>query len=567
MRALRFCAVVLFIVLGACVTHAQTEQQKCKLQWLHCNPRLAAVYHPETDRKTGDILRGPRTVIAADLNTLRYEYVFNTTTTFQKTPDIWAALTSMSLTLPSAAPAVTGQTGKTKAALAARPAAPALQFPGAVQALLDRFVIIQNEDQQRFATLDGHSGELTTNLDTLVGLQQNANNAISSVTLASSNLTNFLLNTTGRADELIPAINRQLADPIFGAGLSATWPTFKEVSALQSSATGLKNALAAFKVLYDPFVPQQTAALALLKQDCQTQLDASKRQVPPDQVSIGALSDALQEIVTEQTTLTDYAALLQWEITQNDSVVAAVPDLLSSSSKYGNFQQNQTILSYWKARMIDKQTKYTAYQAGNSSTNPFELQTTSDCEFAFGGGKTSAVTLSRKDLLPGSDPKNSETVLSVTVQCSSPLSISAGVGFDTIGEKTFGIQAVANPAGSTTTTNVFVITSQSSFHPVPIGMAHVRLCEFGNAVSLHFSLGVAAGIRSQDAGGSSAEFLVGPSVAFFRSVFLTPGVYIGQTASLSGFKVGDPVPSNITSPPLKTSYTAGFGLSITFTKP
>jgi hypothetical protein len=504
-------------------------------------------------------------VIAKDLNTLRYDYVFNTTTTFQKTPDVWATLTSMNLTLPSAvAPAVPGQT---KLAAAAKPGAGASQFPSVVQALLDRLAVIQDADQQRFATLDAYNGELTTNLDTLAGLQKSANDAISSVTLASTNLTNFLSNTTGIADELIPAINRELADPIFGAGLGAAWPKFTDVSALQSSATTLKNALAAFKALYDPFVPKQTVALALLKQDCQTELDALKKQTPPDTGSIDALSDALQDLAAEQTALTDNATLLQWETTQNDPIVAALPDLLSSSSKYASFQQNQTILGYWKERMTDTGTRYAAYHAGTSKTNPLERQTTSDCEFAFGGGKTSAVTLSRKDLLPGSDPKNSETVLSVSVVCSSPLSISAGVGFDTIGEKTFGVQAVANPAAPPPTINTFVITSQSSFHPVPIGMAHARLCEFGNTVSLHFSLGVAAGIKSQDAGGSSAEFLVGPSVAFYRSVFLTPGLYIGQTASLSGFKVGDPVPSTITSPPLKTSYTTGFGFSITFTKP
>jgi len=563
MNTLRLSVVGLCTVLVVGTASAQTKQQKCKL---HCNPRLPAVYHPENDRKSGDILRGPRTVVAEDLNTLRYEYVFNTTTTFQKTPDVWATLTSMSLTLPSGAPAVTAQAGKTKAA-AARVAAGAAQFPGPVQALLDRVVALQNEDAQRFATLDAHNGELTTSLDALAGLQQGANSAMSSVTLASGNLTSFLSNTSGIADELIPAINRELADPIFVAGLNATWPRFADVSGLQTNSTALKNALAAFKALFDPFVPKQTAALALLKQDCQTELNTLKQQRNPDQNSIAALNDALQDIAAEETALTDNATLLQWEVAQNDSIVTALPDLLPSSSKYGNFQQNQTILNYWKGRMTDTAAKYAAFHAGTSQVNPFERQTTSDCEFAFGGGKTSAVTLSRKDLLPGSDPKNSETVLSVSVQCTSPLSISAGVGFDTIGEKTFGIQAVANPAGSTTTTNTFVVKSQSSFHPVPIGMAHARLCELNNTVSFHFSLGVAAGIKSQDAGGSSAEFLIGPSLGLFRSVFLTPGLYIGQNASLSGYKVGDPVPSSITSPPLRTSYTTGFGFSITFTKP
>jgi hypothetical protein len=557
--------------------HKQQKQQQKKQQklntdkktcWL-CNPKSPATYKPENDRKTGEVLRGPRTVIANDLNTLRYEYIFNTTTTYQKTPDVWTTLSGMNLTLPSASPNVSGQSGKTKArATPVSGGVPITQeYPSEVQALLDRFAAIQDEDAQRFTTLDGNNSAITTNLSDLGRLQGDANTAISGVTSAGSNLTTFISNTTGAADELIPAISRQLADPIYRSGLSAQWPRFESVARVQTAATSMKNVLISFKVLYDPFVLKQTAALALLKQDCQTMVDTLKKQKSVDQPSVTALNDEIQEIGTEQTALTDNASLLQWEIAQNDVILAALPDLLPSSSKYDSFQKNQAVLANWQGRMTDKTTDYAAFIAGQIKQNPFQKQTTSGCEFSFGGGRTNDITLSRRDLLPGSAANNSETVLSVSVQCTSPISISAGVGFDTIGERTFGIQAVPSSAGSTSTTNVFVVTSQSSFHPVPIGMAHARLCEFGNTASLHFSFGIAAGIKSQDAGGSSAEFLIGPSLALFRTVFLTPGLYLGQTASLSVFKVGDPVPSNVTSPPLKTSYTPGFGFAITFTKP
>jgi len=57
-------------------------------------------------------------------------------------------------------------------------------------------------------------------------------------------------------------------------------------------------------------------------------------------------------------------------------------------------------------------------------------------------------------------------------------------------------------------------------------------------------------------------------LSLFRTMYITSGVHIGKQASLAGgFRVGDQVPSGITSPPIQTSYKAGLGLAITFTKP
>jgi hypothetical protein len=99
-------------------------------------------------------------------------------------------------------------------------------------------------------------------------------------------------------------------------------------------------------------------------------------------------------------------------------------------------------------------------------------------------------------------------------------------------------------------------------------MIHARLWELNDKISFHASFGISGNFSSQSSGGSAAEFLIGPSVAFFRAMFVTPGLYIGKEATLGdGFEVGNPVPPNITTPPVKTSYEPGFGVSITFTKP
>jgi len=171
-------------------------------------------------------------------------------------------------------------------------------------------------------------------------------------------------------------------------------------------------------------------------------------------------------------------------------------------------------------------------------------------------------------LMPGTTATGPETVLSLTVECTSPFTISAGVAFSTIGQHQFAIQPTSATPPATGTVNTFVATDTSDFHPLPLGMIHARLYEFSDTVALHASFGMAGNFQSQSAGGSSAGFLIGPSFSLFRTMFLTPGLYIGEKAGIgAGFRVNELVPSNITTVPLETSYTTGFGFAITFTKP
>jgi hypothetical protein len=113
-----------------------------------------------------------------------------------------------------------------------------------------------------------------------------------------------------------------------------------------------------------------------------------------------------------------------------------------------------------------------------------------------------------------------------------------------------------------------VVTNNSNFHPLVLGMVHARLCEVNETIAFHASFGLSGNFQSQSAGGSSVGFLLGPSMSLFRTMFFTPGLYIGTKTNIGGgFNVGGIVPSNITTVPLQTSYTTGFGLAITFTKP
>jgi len=157
-----------------------------------------------------------------------------------------------------------------------------------------------------------------------------------------------------------------------------------------------------------------------------------------------------------------------------------------------------------------------------------------------------------------------------TVTCATPFAVTAGVAFSTIQQKEFAI-VKSNGGPGNPSVNEFQSLNDSRIHPMPIGMVHVRLAEWGNHVyAFHGSLGVAGNFQSQSAGGSSAEFLPSVSFSFWRTMFLSIGPQIGTKSALAGgFKEGDPVPSDITTiqGQVKRSYTVGFGFALTFTKP
>lgn len=163
-------------------------------------------------------------------------------------------------------------------------------------------------------------------------------------------------------------------------------------------------------------------------------------------------------------------------------------------------------------------------------------------------------------------PKTQDSFVNVT--CSTPFTLSGGVGFSLIRQQEFAI--VKSSGGpNNTSINKFGTLGDSKVHPMPLAMAHARIADFWDHKSaLHVSVGVAGNIQGQDSGGSSAEFLLGGSLSFWRTMYLSAGLQIGtKTQIAGGFKIGDPVPSDVTSIQVQKSYAPGFGFAITFTKP
>ena len=229
---------------------------------------------------------------------------------------------------------------------------------------------------------------------------------------------------------------------------------------------------------------------------------------------------------------------------------------LAGGAKAVDFDKQKAIVQYWN-RII-----------GGLDAASFERSTYVTCSVSVNQNKQIAVKLFTADRLPSFDSQ--PVVLSdtkdsfVTVNCPSPFVVSAGVEMRFLKTSTFGLV----PSGASGA-NQFGITDNQDRILLPVVLAHVRLAE---GSSHHYAVfgtfGVSAHSQGSGTGGSAAEYLAGFSLGLFRTMFVTAGVHFGKVSALSGgYKVGDPVPAGVTTPPVTGSYSAGFGLAFTFTKP
>lgn len=592
-------ALVSVLVVALCsltagsLAEAQSTKKPCRLR---CGRPIAKSYDLSASTVSGDQIRGPATVRADNLNVLRYDYKFNVVVTFSAAPDLWAKLQSVAnptTTAPPEKPTAGGGRPAPLPTFTVSPSVKALLVQA--EAAIDDATTAMNAAQNVIdaAVGSGKPGGDCSALDITIETDRQSNclaeqagesvTAVSRVKAGGQAIVTLLQKKWTQPDLLIGYLNDALAaDSSFMKGTTAAWPDFVKTATLKQSAAAWKTELAVRSSTFNDGVVAASGALVAAKKplaDLEQTLNTTKPASADDQT---ALQQEAQRVHTASANLDDKikqlektTPLLAWATTENLRVVSAIPDLEASSTKYTDFETAQEALLSWKTRMSDLRDRWNTYKTVKSqgkteeeNPSPFSLSASADCEFAFSRTKTTAITLTRTDLMPGTTATAPEAVLTVNVECTSPFTVSAGVEFSTIEKHEFAIQASPATPPATGTVNKFVLTNDSNFHPLPLGMVHARLCEFDERFSLHASLGLAGNIQSQSAGGSSAEFLIGPSFSLFRTMFLTPGLHIGTKTEIGGgFQVGDVVPSNITTVPLEKSYTTGFGFAITFTKP
>jgi hypothetical protein len=193
------------------------------------------------------------------------------------------------------------------------------------------------------------------------------------------------------------------------------------------------------------------------------------------------------------------------------------------------------------------------------------------CGALFNTSTNSALNILVADLGPtltGAAPTVKPQAAFLTVTCANPFSISGGAGFSAIEQRQFAI--VPSSDGKGGTINTFGTTSDSKVTPIALAVTNIRLAESANHEAAFLgSLGIGGNLQTASST-SPVYFLPGVSLGLWRTMFITAGLGIGQSASLTGgFKEGDTVPSGVTNigSVTRSSYTTGFGFAITFTKP
>lgn len=184
-----------------------------------------------------------------------------------------------------------------------------------------------------------------------------------------------------------------------------------------------------------------------------------------------------------------------------------------------------------------------------------------ECGFQFGGNKETKFELLTRDRLTASASEVRRELLAIV--CSSPLSISGGFGFSFVDDQTAAIVS-SKPDSGTTAVNKFGFSSRSTLRPLPVLLLNTRVWEYDDVWSLHATGGAVVDISTGETG-TDVEFVVGPSVAFSRTFFITTGWHLARVSALAGgFNEGDLVPEGVSEPPLEKSWSKGFALLATW---
>jgi hypothetical protein len=598
MKLLQLTIIVFCSVVGFCQHNQAPSDFDCKTISKTCTINIAN-QNPSKDEKTA----GPKKIIVTGANTLRYDYVFSSTITFSSPPPI--DLSTLGTMAKTSTPDTKAQdsTQKQKATasttatkLSALKASSQGRAQVAEIAALDMDAMSKTIDE----VFTKNEQELNTLADEVNRIVEAANEAAQAVNLAALDMRALLLNSdstlrTGGANALEREIDRRRlvgecpAKPSsFQLGLCTNWPAIPDglvnrVKALQGRVR--QNQDVAAQNSADDEARLSSLDFAPASQSTPVGIQKGNAAVNNQQQALSNKTNVMNVWIMRRTVYAAVKAQTDDQGARLDEVLKKLADLGPGGKSNADFLTAQQDLRNWNERMITvtQTAEPSRTQTIKSPTDQNEELFTlpshkAPCVFAFAGTKAIKVELIQTDRLPlavtvmGSNrdsssaktvPATPKAISLITVECTSPFVMSAGVAFSSITERDFVIQKDSDGQ------NRFATDAHSNFHPLPLAMVNMRYKEFNRFWALYGSFGVAANIKGQSAGGSDPEYLFTPlTFGFFRTAFISPALHIGRDVRLgSNFHEGDIVPASITTPPLQKSYKMGFGIAITFTKP
>jgi hypothetical protein len=190
---------------------------------------------------------------------------------------------------------------------------------------------------------------------------------------------------------------------------------------------------------------------------------------------------------------------------------------------------------------------------------------------SLGDATSVSITIRRKNLRD-ENPKEEVVAVSQPIEIGEPrVVLSGGFGFSTINERTIIRQQslVPGPTGALILGNRFGFENRSQFRPSGLLLLSgliTRFPLFSRRKDATFAL--SAGLVFSDRNsGLATEFVAGPSLGLANNkMFLTLGFHAARVEELGGgFKIGDPVPTDLTDPlPLQKNWLNGLIIALTF---
>lgn len=491
---------------------AQVQQQQYQQQQTtkpSPTPKADVVVNAATEQFSGDKVRGPATIELRNLNVLRYDIRVGRDVTFSPGPD---------LKLPFIPP-IPGQAEQTN---------PGGGTGGAVGISgINNCAAISNEFNAAVRRLNDIETEKARDVNREIGRVSGR------VTRAKSDLEALVsasdsILATGGASAIIDNLTPLVGASSGGTGtvddaLSAQWPDDK-----------IEELLGRLDILRNDFV-------ALPTRFTNTACDFSTW------------------IKVEPANKTAYEGALA-RITELQNQLGGLRNANASNATGTAFREAQNKLRLWRPILVGVR---------NGGVAGFSRRVPVGCGFAFDNNKETKVKLVKRDRLgeAGAAPVNEEIV---TVVCSSPLSVSAGFGFSNVNEREFvfvpSTKTVTDANGQTSQTVIsrFGFKNNSSFRTLPVILLNTRIWEPNDTIALHASTGAAVDIKTGQ-GGTDLEFIVGPSISFWRSFFVTSGLHIGRVPKLAGgFELNQEVPTGISEPPIEKTWKKGFVTTFTY---
>ncbi len=439
----------------------------------------------------GDQIEGPRRVVLLYLNRLRYSFGASVDVTFVQNPSLPQALVASSLV-----PVASAGT-KTTVVAAAPPTEGQTGFEAklaSITACIDNYKKEQDEVNTDAVTV-------TT--------------AISNAKTAYEELLNFypaILSLPQAVELRSRAAGLSAENSVLSLALSQPFPA----DHARAVITGVDNFL---------------ATLALLEKT-------------DEFAKWSAAADNMKRYTDQRSGLMDVKSGLAAK------APGSAPDTEAKAA--------QDKIAYWRARFagfgrlkINEPVPDGRSSPGREVTmEDLALIVDTNCSTAFGRGKESKVNFTVTDLF---GTASETSVGTVTVACAPVLSISVGVGFSTLPQRTAGFIYSAGPNGITVQKIGF--TDDNSLRPIYVGLVNASLASVSANWTVHATVGAAVTSRSD---GTAVEYLFGPTLAFKRVVFLTPALHVGKrTDIIGGFNENDTKPADLQAVPTRSTLASG----------